>query len=1197
MNPRRHFSIALCMVGLLLSDSGATLAGDRRPQATIPVPTASSASDDAPTGSLADSIIVRLYVRDRDHLNAVAGQLDIWETHPADLYVVAAVSPAQYQWLQSLGYRLETDAVKTAKFKTLAALDPRFYYYDNNLPNSNNRYVVDFLQNTNSAYPNLTELLDIGDAWQAVHGGYHRDIWVLRITNEDPAFGPIANKPVFFLFADIHAREVATSELAIRYIRYLTSGYNGLGGYDVDPDVTWLVNYHTVYVLLMQNPDGHRVDEQDTSAYRRKNLNNSDGCTGSSTLGVDLNRNHSFMWGCCGGSSNICSDETYRGHARGSEPETQAFENYFATLVPDQNGPNDDTTFAPASPLTTTGILVSLHSYSDLVLWPWGFTTYGQSPNYAQLRTIGRKFAFFNGYDASGNIWYDVDGATDDWTYGRFGIASFTIEAGPGDYSACSDFFPAYGCIDGIDGMTRNFWAENRPVFVYAHKIARTPYLTAFGPDALALTVQSAQTGSGQVVTLTATLDDTRYADSEPAQNIAAAEYYVDTPPWITTTTPISHPMAAVDGSFSSTVEQVEATIDTTGLSIGRHIVFVRGQDAAGNWGAFSAAFMQVTAVPDSVIRGAVRTVASVPVDGATVRLTGGSTNLQQTTGADGLYAFAVFSNTYTITASAPAYYDVVTQVVALQGLTVTQDLTLCAIPTATLTGFVREDGSGLALASDVQAVSTGAAYQYHATTNPVTGYYSMMILSDTYTVTARSDAHLAVTQQATVPGGQTVSLDFSLPLTTCVLLVDDDGGQSYESYFKTALDQAGITFRTWDVAAQGGPGAADMTPYHAVLWFTGDDSAFNTLTTQDRTNLTAYLQNSGNLFLTGTEIGAGNQSQPFYTDWLYTRFIADNSAAKTLVGNGIFAGWSVTLNGGDGANNQAWPDAIEPRGQATSVFSYTNGQGGGVAVDAGTYRAINLGFGVEGINQANTRLGVVRDGLTWLGCTPPPHQWAISKTASASTVWAGELITYTLSLTHTSLITATNVVVLDALPLYTNFASASENGTLTANVVSWLVPQIAPMQTVNLTLAVTVANVLSGTALVNSAYSVHSDQTSAPTWGQPVTITALAGPCTPVEGADIISPLSARMGESVIFTGSVTPLDVTLPVTLTWTYGDGSEAEAGNPIAHVFPLTVTDQTYTVTLTAANFCGQAEANKTIKIETRRVYLPLLIKST
>jgi hypothetical protein len=98
-------------------------------------------------------------------------------------------------------------------------------------------------------------------------------------------------------------------------------------------------------------------------------------------------------------------------------------------------------------------------------------------------------------------------------------------------------------------------------------------------------------------VTLTTTLNDSRYNNqngSEPVQNVAAAEYYIDVPPWVTTTLPISLPMTAADGNFNSPVEAAEATIDTTGLSLGRHIIFVRGQDANGNWGAFSAVFLEI---------------------------------------------------------------------------------------------------------------------------------------------------------------------------------------------------------------------------------------------------------------------------------------------------------------------------------------------------------------------------------------------------------------------------------------------------------------------------------------------------------------------------------------------------------------------------------------------------------------------------
>jgi len=541
------------------------------------------------TGEPSATTVVRLYVKDKEHLDAVAGELDIWEAYPDQGFVVAAVQPAQYRWLCALGYQVEVDAQKTALLEALAALDPRFYYFDSYQPNANGLYVVSFLQETNALYPELTELLDIGDAWLAGQPGeYDRDIWVLRITNEDPAYGAIEDKPVFFLFAGIHAREVAIPELAIRYVKYLTGGYGGGGGYGLDPDVTWLLDHYTAYVLVMHNPDGHWVDEQDINTYRRKNMDWDDGCGNPSTWGVDLNRNHSFQWGCCGGSSGDPCAETYRGPERASEPETQAFESFFASVMLDQNGPNGDDEEPLPAPDDTTGIFLSLHSYSDLVLWPWGFNDWGAAPNDAQLTTIGHKFAYYTGYEPSGVIWYDVDGATDDWTYGKFGIPSFTFEVGPNGGS-CSGFFPAYGCIDGIDGMPRDFWAENQPALLYAHKIARTPYMTAYGPDTEDVLVVPTVVAAGGSVNVVAMVADHRLT-GDPLPPIAGAEYFVDIPGQDGS----GMAMEPGDGAWGGLSEEVVATMDTSGLPVGRHYVLIHGRNEAGDWGPFSAAFFQV---------------------------------------------------------------------------------------------------------------------------------------------------------------------------------------------------------------------------------------------------------------------------------------------------------------------------------------------------------------------------------------------------------------------------------------------------------------------------------------------------------------------------------------------------------------------------------------------------------------------------
>jgi PKD repeat protein len=53
--------------------------------------------------------------------------------------------------------------------------------------------------------------------------------------------------------------------------------------------------------------------------------------------------------------------------------------------------------------------------------------------------------------------------------------------------------------------------------------------------------------------------------------------------------------MSASDGSFNSTRETVTASLNTSGLSAGRHIVYVQGVDASGQAGAPNAVIVNVT--------------------------------------------------------------------------------------------------------------------------------------------------------------------------------------------------------------------------------------------------------------------------------------------------------------------------------------------------------------------------------------------------------------------------------------------------------------------------------------------------------------------------------------------------------------------------------------------------------------------------
>lgn len=525
--------------------------------------------------------LTAVYYDGPEQLNYLGSRFDVWHVERTLGYAAISLRPEQAEQLARAGFRMA--ALPEELGLSAAKLDERYFYYDEFVTNGRSRYLADVLPQVAADYPQLTELFDLGDGWETANGGHPRDILAMRITNEDPAYGPIDEKPAFFLYANTHAREVATPELALRYIALLLKGFRGAGGYGIDADTSWLVDHHVAYVLVMHNPDGHAVNEENTSAGRRKNLNDTDGCGFQAFVGVDLNRNHSFLWGCCGGSSGDPCNDVYRGSGPASEPEVQAFQGFFASVMEDQNGPNGDNEIPPAAPNDTSGLFISLHSYSDLVLWPWQFYDFGPAPNAAALEAMGKKFAFFNGYDPIGDIGYEVDGATDDWVYGKFGIPGFTFEVGSAGFGGCSGFFPDYGCIDGSAG--RSFWDENRPAFVYAHKIAGAPYTAVYGPDAAVPVVS----GGGSELDLNATIADRR-VNGEPEHQLIAAEYFVDQPG-----EPGSgQPMAPSDGAWDETQEEVEAILDTSGLEPGLHYVLVRGQTAPGAWGPLTAAWFEV---------------------------------------------------------------------------------------------------------------------------------------------------------------------------------------------------------------------------------------------------------------------------------------------------------------------------------------------------------------------------------------------------------------------------------------------------------------------------------------------------------------------------------------------------------------------------------------------------------------------------
>jgi len=421
-----------------------------------------------------------------------------------------------------------------------------------------------------ASHPQLASWIDVGDSWNKAQGLGGYDMKVLKLSNTAVAGPGGADKPKLFVNAAIHAREYTTAPLVLAFAHWLVDGYG------LDADATWILDHHEVHLLLQTNPDGRKKAEAGLSW--RKNTD-ADYCFGNS-IGADLNRNFSFSWDSTGGqgsSGNAC-DLTYRGPAPSSEPETQAVEAYIRSLWPDRRGPGA----GDAAPADTSGIHLDMHSYSELVLWPWGTTTQ-PAPNGSALQTLGRRFAWYNGYTPMQSIGlYPTDGTSDGPSYGELGVAAFTFEMGTSFFQSCASY-------------ESTVKPDNLPALIYAAKVVRTPYLTPAGPDVLAVSLPSGGVTPGAAAALTAQATDTRFNQSngaEPVQAIAGADAYIGTPPWLPGAVAI--PLAAADGAFNSATESLAGSLPTAGLAEGRHLVFVQARDASGAAGPVSAGFLDI---------------------------------------------------------------------------------------------------------------------------------------------------------------------------------------------------------------------------------------------------------------------------------------------------------------------------------------------------------------------------------------------------------------------------------------------------------------------------------------------------------------------------------------------------------------------------------------------------------------------------
>ncbi|WP_374075240.1 M14 family metallopeptidase [Bdellovibrio bacteriovorus] len=253
--------------------------------------------------------------------------------------------------------------------------------------------------------------------------GEGRDIWAVRISGD---LAHADSLPAIAFMGGHHAREHLSIELPLYYIEYLLTEYaNG------NPRIQRLVNGRDIHIIPMVNPDGAEYDIASGSykSWRKNRARNNDG-----TYGVDLNRNYGYGWGGGGASTNPNS-ETYRGPGAFSEPETKAIKKY----VEDHQN---------------ITILLSFHTFSQLILYPWGHVYEGISNTRDKQvhEVMAQKMAEWNGYTPQqSSELYIASGDTTDWSYGEHKIISFTFELDPANSGwGSGGFYPGAQVIPEV---------------------------------------------------------------------------------------------------------------------------------------------------------------------------------------------------------------------------------------------------------------------------------------------------------------------------------------------------------------------------------------------------------------------------------------------------------------------------------------------------------------------------------------------------------------------------------------------------------------------------------------------------------------------------------------------------------------------------------------------------------------------------
>jgi len=215
---------------------------------------------------------------------------------------------------------------------------------------------------------------------------------------------------------------------------------------------------------------------------------------------------------------------------------------------------------------------------------------------------------------------------------------------------------------------------------------------------------------------------------------------------------------------------------------------------------------------------------------------------------------------------------------------------------------------------------------------------------------------------------GMIVNVTFNVVTNTGVhLLVVDASEDGYGSIISNSLD--GFYEGRYGVVSRNALSVAglDLSYFTMIAWASGNTTPV--LYSEEVNNLQSYLDNGGNLLMSGQNIGEdifepGGQSQfaqSFFNNYLHSNYVSSIGPSFFFTGisndpiTGGFPGFSLknvyTMS----------PDEISPYdANTTPIIQFNAGPKiNSIKADNGEYRVVYLGIGLEQIND-NTNWGIV---------------------------------------------------------------------------------------------------------------------------------------------------------------------------------------------------------------------------------------------